>query len=162
MAIRAEFFYGSDGETHYEMEWDFAIQDPRGNHNGISGFARVLRSSGSSPSAAHVGRVHLCSVKPCAADFPSSKYRTGIAPWHLQPSAWRPAASAVAEAAAAPEAEPGSLPHPPEFDGPARAMGGGVLARLNATASQPQLRCLLARPRATERERERETRPRAT
>ena len=115
-------FYGSDGETHYEMEWDFSMQQPRGNHNGISGWAKVLRSSGSSPSAAHFGRVHLCSVKPCAADFPASKYRTPP-PWHLQPSAWRPAASAVAEAAAAPEAEPGSLPHPPERDGPAGAMG---------------------------------------
>ena len=121
----ATLFYGSDGETHYELEWDFSIQKPRGNWNGLHGWAKVLRSTGSRRclTVEPMVKVHLCEFTPCAADFPANKYRTGVAPWHLRRTAWRPAASAVAEAAAAPEAEPGSLPHPPERDGPAGAMG---------------------------------------
>ena len=121
----ATLFYGSDGETHYELEWDFSIQKPRGNWNGLHGWAKVLRSTGSRRclTVEPMVKVHLCEFTPCAADFPANKYRTGVAPWHLRRTAWRPAASAVAEAAAAPEAEPGSLPHPAERDGPAGAMG---------------------------------------
>ena len=102
----SERFYGCDGSTHYEFEWETTGLKPRPTANGTSGFAKVTnRSSGVGGLATgYLGRVHRCAWGPCRAVYPASKFGTPGLPTHAQPTEWCPQ-DVPAEAAGAPPAE---------------------------------------------------------
>jgi hypothetical protein len=145
-------FYGSDGETHYELEWDFSIQEPRGNYNGLSGWAKVLRSSGSRRCLTVEQMVKCTSANLHHASPLSAPASTGPA-WHRGICGERPGGQRRPQwRRLLPRPRPSLAPCPTPLSVMApQVQWGGLLARLNATAPQPQLRWLLARPRATER-----------
>ena len=114
----SERFYGCDGSTHYEFEWEATGLKPKANANGISGFARVTnRSRGvGGLVTGYLGRVHRCAWNPCRAVYPANKYGTLGPPLHAQPTEWRP------QGAPPPPAPPDSPlveepPAPPDLPG---------------------------------------------
>ena len=118
-------FYGFDGTTHYELEWDYSGQKPTANVNGTTGWAKIIScSSGECPSGA-VRRAHRCAFDPCRARHSANKYGRLVGPpIHLQGSDWRPPGtsseppvSAVAEVPVSAVAEPPSPAAPPSAPG---------------------------------------------
>ena len=84
-AATGDHFYGQiEGGAFLEIEWDKTWSGVSANANGSTGWARVLRSSGSGVSEGACRRVHKCSHNPCKAKWSASKYGLLPPPIHVQ------------------------------------------------------------------------------
>ena len=113
-ALMTARFYGVNGDTHYELEWDNDIQKPKKTAGGKSGWAKVVSRSiggvGLAPGTA--SRVHVCANNPCTAMWTISKYGAVGKPLHLQPTEWKPSVGHDAPPASDIADAPPPQPHP--------------------------------------------------
>ena len=72
-----------EGHVH-ELRWDPSMSALVRNRNGMTGWARVLRSSGGDVPDGSCRRVHKCAHNPCRARWPDSKYGLVGPPIHVE------------------------------------------------------------------------------
>ena len=78
-------WYGKTEEGHlYKFRWDTRHGKVTRNAGGITGWARVLRSSEGDVRDDACRRVHKCGHDPCRAKWPPSKYGMMPLPIHVQ------------------------------------------------------------------------------
>ena len=80
----------------YEFIWQSGPTTVTKNKNGITGYAKLLKSSNANNPAGTICRIHLCGYNPCLVKWPDAKYGTLGPPMHLQPIA-ETLSTAVAE-----------------------------------------------------------------
>ena len=74
-----------DGHIH-EFRWDSStgMGACTRNHNGMTGWVRVLRSSGGDMPQGDLRRVHKCAHNPCRAMWPNTQHGIAGPPTHAQ------------------------------------------------------------------------------
>ena len=78
-------WYGKTEQGHlYKFRWDTRHGNIRRNAGGITGWARVLRSSEGDVRDDACRRVHKCGHDPCRAKWPPVKYGLFPPPIHVQ------------------------------------------------------------------------------
>ena len=101
---------GATGAVH-TMQWFAGVTRRTTNHNGTTGWARVVESDVLPVGGEH--KVHLCAHNPCQAQWDFSKYGLSALPLHLQKIQEEPApaegpisSEGASSASAAPQSEP--------------------------------------------------------
>ena len=82
---RDDSWHGKSLEGHsHELRWDTSMSGITRNHNGSTGWARVIRSSGGDVPDGSCRRVHKCAHSPCEAQWKNSKSGLQGPPIHVQ------------------------------------------------------------------------------
>ena len=83
--------------AQFSFKWEPGWGRLTRNHAGSTGFATILQSSNASRTIGQLSRIHLCSHRPCRANWEASKYGYHEVPLHLQPVEAPAVPPAVAE-----------------------------------------------------------------
>ena len=131
-------FFGRADEGHFlELQWDTSWGAYSCNHNGTSGWARILRSSGDAKLEGCMRRIHKCACDPCNARWPASKYGPMGVPIHVQPVNKAEAVFGPQPPGSAPLTA-GEIPLPATLDPQLRAAAFSEF--LSPVSQDPQLR----------------------
>ena len=98
----------------YKVEWEYGIQKPVANVNGVTGCAKVLACTCGNQKPGDILRLHICGHVPCRAHWEKNKYTHGWEPLHVLVHLPPPAAESLpGPALAAPPSVPAALPDVP-------------------------------------------------